>query len=196
VCAVGDSATWTLRLTTDEFRRVLNSTPLTRVGSRLNGLDVLQADAGGRVIVLVVEGEFSPVVRGEELRGVLTAALGARTLRSLRFNLRREGRDFVFAGRGFGHGAGLCQHGAVARLRNGTTLEDVMRYYYPGAVIDGPASWSSRIPEVHPGDEIGEPTSAFLLRSPLLWSTVATRLLRWAPEGAWAGDDWFAVAAR
>jgi hypothetical protein len=41
----------------------------------------------------------------------------------------------MFSGRGYGHGVGLCQAGALARLRAGATPADVMRYYYPGVVV-------------------------------------------------------------
>ena len=42
---------------------------------------------------------------------------------------------FTFSGRGYGHGVGLCQAGALARLRAGAKPVDVLRYYYPGAVL-------------------------------------------------------------
>ena len=35
-------------------------------------------------------------------------------------------------GRGFGHGAGMCQWGAIARARAGQTSEEILSTYYPG----------------------------------------------------------------
>ncbi len=74
-------------------------------------------------------------MRGDEFRQVLTRAFGPRAIRSTRFDVRRTGAMFTFSGRGFGHGVGLCQAGALARLRAGATPADVLRYYYPGIVL-------------------------------------------------------------
>ncbi len=39
-------------------------------------------------------------------------------------------------GRGFGHGVGLCQFGAEGMSRKGRGFMDILRYYYPGAVLE------------------------------------------------------------
>ena len=41
----------------------------------------------------------------------------------------------TFSGRGFGHGVGLCQVGAIARLTAGAKPKDVFAFYYPGTVV-------------------------------------------------------------
>jgi len=40
-----------------------------------------------------------------------------------------------FAGRGFGHGVGMCQYGAESLARAGTDHHDILEWYYPGADI-------------------------------------------------------------
>ena len=45
--------------------------------------------------------------------------------------VRRERGVFVFEGRGFGHGVGLCQAGALARIKAGVTPEAVLLRYFP-----------------------------------------------------------------
>jgi SpoIID/LytB domain protein len=44
----------------------------------------------------------------------------------------------VFEGRGFGHGVGLCQTGAMVRARAGHSPHDILMHYYPGTTL---ASW-------------------------------------------------------
>jgi stage II sporulation protein D len=39
------------------------------------------------------------------------------------------------SGRGWGHGVGLCQCGAEGMARKGSSAEEILRYYYPGAQI-------------------------------------------------------------
>lgn len=38
-------------------------------------------------------------------------------------------------GRGFGHGVGLCQFGAQALAKQGKTAEEILQFFYPGAVV-------------------------------------------------------------
>ena len=71
-------------------------------------------------------------MRGDAFRQALSRAFGPRAIRSTRFDIRRTGATFTFSGRGFGHGVGLCQAGALARLHAGATPADVIRHYYPG----------------------------------------------------------------
>ena len=46
-----------------------------------------------------------------------------------------ENGYFVFRGRGWGHGVGLSQWGAMAMARDGWTAERILEYYYPGTVV-------------------------------------------------------------
>ena len=84
----------------------------------------------------IIDGESARLVRGEELRAVLTAAFGARTIRSTRFAVDRKGETLVFTGSGFGHGVGLCQTGAIVRARAGSTVEEILDHYYPGTWLE------------------------------------------------------------
>ncbi|MBU1260153.1 MAG: SpoIID/LytB domain-containing protein [Planctomycetes bacterium] len=45
-------------------------------------------------------------------------------------------KEFLFvAGKGFGHGVGLCQYGAREMARQGKTAEQILNFYYPGSRI-------------------------------------------------------------
>jgi stage II sporulation protein D len=43
--------------------------------------------------------------------------------------------DFVFTGRGWGHGVGLSQWGAKAMAERGVKCEDILSHYFPGTKI-------------------------------------------------------------
>ena len=47
----------------------------------------------------------------------------------------REGDVFVFRGRGWGHGVGLSQWGALALANEGWTAERILEHYYPGTHV-------------------------------------------------------------
>ncbi len=119
-------------------------TAALNVSGRLDAIDIVSRDDAGRAERIAVLSHMakeagaagtSAVVRGDDFRQQLTRAFGPRALRSTRFDVRRTGAMFTFSGRGYGHGVGLCQAGAFARLRAGATPADVVRYYYPGVVM-------------------------------------------------------------
>jgi stage II sporulation protein D len=113
-------------------QRALNADARTRVGARLDGIQILERDSAGRAERIALHGTEERIVRGEALRDVLTQAFGGRTIKSTWFEVRRDGALFVFEGRGFGHGVGLCQAGALARIRAGTRLPSILQRYFPG----------------------------------------------------------------
>lgn len=126
---------WEFEVEGQRLTAALNADIRTRVGNRLHRISILRRDAAGRAELVVLHGVQEPVVRGEELRTVMTRAFGYRSLRSTRFEVTVRGGTFTFHGRGFGHGVGLCQAGAVARLAAGWSPAAVLAYYYPGTTL-------------------------------------------------------------
>lgn len=51
-------------------------------------------------------------------------------LRSAYFSIRPEGDMVVLRGRGFGHGVGLCQEGAMNMARKGYGYADILHHYF------------------------------------------------------------------
>ena len=47
-------------------------------------------------------------------------------------SVERIAGGFRFSGRGWGHGVGMCQWGAIEMGRKGATETEILRYYYPG----------------------------------------------------------------
>jgi stage II sporulation protein D len=113
----------------------MNADPRTRVGDRLDTIEVLDRDRAGRAERIALHGRREAIVRGDDLRDVLTRAFGPRAVRSTRFTVRRDGPLFTFEGVGFGHGVGLCQAGALARLGAGATPTAVLQWYFPGTTL-------------------------------------------------------------
>jgi stage II sporulation protein D len=110
----------------------LNADARTRVGRHLERIDVVRRDGAGRAQLVALRGERAPLVRGEDFRAVLTRAFGFRALGSTRFNVAASSGTFEFTGRGLGHGVGLCQVGAFARISAGATPSQVLAHYFPG----------------------------------------------------------------
>lgn len=56
-------------------------------------------------------------------------------LRSAFFTLSVAGDSVVFRGRGYGHGVGLCQEGAMVMAYKGYTFHQIIDFYYTGVRI-------------------------------------------------------------
>lgn len=56
-------------------------------------------------------------------------------LKSTFFNCYPEGTEVVIQGRGFGHGVGLCQEGAMKMAKSGFDFKQIALYYFPGVRI-------------------------------------------------------------
>ena len=56
-------------------------------------------------------------------------------LKSTFFNCYPEGEEIVLRGRGYGHGVGLCQEGAMKMARYGYSYLQIALYYFPGVKV-------------------------------------------------------------
>lgn len=52
------------------------------------------------------------------------------SLRSTFFNIETKGDTVCFYGKGYGHGVGLSQEGAINMVQKGYTYEQIIKYYY------------------------------------------------------------------
>lgn len=121
---------WETRLTPAEVAR-----SVARYGNvgEVQDVEVRRLGVSGRVVEVAIVG-----TRGEvALRGLRVRwGLG---LRENLFVIDRE-RDpdgsgvasFVFTGKGWGHGVGLCQVGAVGMAQTGARYEAILEHYYSG----------------------------------------------------------------
>jgi stage II sporulation protein D len=57
-------------------------------------------------------------------------------LRSTFFSLFSEGDSIIMKGRGYGHGVGLCQEGAMEMASKGYNFRQIIDFYYFGVLID------------------------------------------------------------
>ena len=67
---------------------------------------------------------------------------GGGTLNSTYFTVRRPPTTraesapvATLEGRGYGHGVGMCQWGAIGRARAGHDFRTILRTYYPGTSV-------------------------------------------------------------
>jgi stage II sporulation protein D len=123
---------WEARLTPDDVARSIE-----RYGTVGRVLDVVPKRTGvsGRVVELTVVGSKGELpLRGLKIRW----GLGLRENLFVVARERRPNGDvarFVFSGKGWGHGVGLCQVGAFGMAQAGATFEQILKHYYQGVSL-------------------------------------------------------------
>lgn len=130
--AAAAHAEWRHEVRRDALRKALGADKRTDPGARLDDVQVIERDGAGRVVRLRLKGEHDRELTGVLFRDVVTRALGVKTIKSTMFDVQRRGAALVFDGRGFGHGVGLCQAGALARIKAGADPSSVLARYFPG----------------------------------------------------------------
>jgi stage II sporulation protein D len=123
-------ASWSLDVRLSELAELLRKGGVS-VGSVVR-LEVLERGPSLRVMRLAVHGtRGSATLRGVDFRRLV----GNDSLKSTLFAVAVDGKYARFAGRGYGHGAGLSQWGAKAMAEQGYRHRQILEFYYPGSTF-------------------------------------------------------------
>ncbi len=117
----------------DEIERALRAAGLR--GSRLRNLRVLSRNTSGRVARIGIEGFTPSELPGNEFRMAVGRVAGWQAIKSTAFEIDRTSSGYRFKGRGFGHGVGLCVIGAGRRAATGASVDQILKFYYPGLAV-------------------------------------------------------------
>ncbi len=90
----------------------------------------------GRVKMLLITGQDKSGDSIMEIEATeLRRLMGYKELPSTQFSLERTGNDIIFTGKGFGHGVGLSQWGALEMARQGKNYREILAHFYPGTIL-------------------------------------------------------------
>lgn len=110
-----------------------------QVGQVQKLIPVDRTESGHVPYVRVVHSKGSFEVDTQRLRIALSSS--GEKLRSAAFEIIPIEDGFLFAGRGWGHGVGMCQVGARGYALRGANRTWILQHYYPGVQIE--QLWSS-----------------------------------------------------
>lgn len=105
--------------------------------SGIEGISVAQRSGCGRVRELDIQTDRGVIpVRGDKTRWALRPSGSEdKILPSAWFSVKAEGGRITVQGKGFGHGVGLCQMGALARAKADQNFVQIIRAYFPGVEV-------------------------------------------------------------
>ncbi len=123
---------WEVRKTGEELEDAVNKR--VSVGTLLD-LRVVRRGVSGRIVELSVVGsKASTVVKGFDVRNLLDLRESLTVIELQRDTTGRIS-SAVFAGKGWGHGVGLCQVGAYGMAMRGSDYKEILAHYYPGTTL-------------------------------------------------------------
>ncbi|MDD2683445.1 MAG: SpoIID/LytB domain-containing protein [Candidatus Cloacimonetes bacterium] len=104
----------------------------------LHSVQILARGNSGRILKLKLIGDNELILDGEfkirqafgNLPSSFFSILGARLQDKIMLS-----SSIDLAGRGSGHGVGLCQMGTLRKARAGSTYSDILQNYYPNTII-------------------------------------------------------------
>jgi stage II sporulation protein D len=128
-----------LRAVLEKYLATYTRAPKSGLG-RITDIKEQGRTPSGRIAALAVQTESGTyTLRGNDIRFVLRDPKGA-ILNSTYFTFTRETAggevsSVTVNGRGYGHGIGMCQWGAIGRARAGQNYRTILETYYPGTTI-------------------------------------------------------------
>lgn len=144
-CAISPRYTWRESWTPDEMNGLVRAELAGRLGvpptsiGRILEIRVLSRTEEDRVDELEIAatgGRY--VIRKNDIRFVLRPSEG-RILGSTDFRVlhgRVDGDGVLVEGRGYGHGIGMCQWGAIGRARAGQDYRQILAAYYTSVRLE------------------------------------------------------------
>jgi stage II sporulation protein D len=106
-----------------------------RTPSPIEAVRVTRRTPGGRAELLQITGQGAPAeLSASSFRFAVDRALGWSQMRSDWYTTSVSGPALEIAGRGYGHGVGLCQAGSYEMAAEGHSDSEILGFYFPGAV--------------------------------------------------------------
>ena len=117
---------WKKKLGKIEIQNKLNATKVNV--KKIRNIKTEQIGPGGHCSTIKIDhAGGTKRVNANDFR----LTIGPNNLRSTSFSIKNSGNSFVFEGRGWGHGVGLCQYGTQSMAKSGFRWFDILRHYYP-----------------------------------------------------------------
>jgi stage II sporulation protein D len=98
----------------------------------IENVEVIDRGPSGRAVNIRLTTEQGMITLNATL---IRDAFGVDVIRSTLFTISKTATGYRVDGRGWGHGAGMCQAGAIGRARAGQSYGQILAAYYPGTQL-------------------------------------------------------------
>ena len=141
-CNIAPKFSWTEEYSSDVFlSRLFAAKLISSKNYTLKDVKIKSRFESGRVKELVVTlTDGSQIGKditllGNNIRYVIKTFDGKSILRSTLFDVTTDNNKVVIKGKGYGHGVGLCQWGAIGQSQKGINYLSILDHYFPGTKV-------------------------------------------------------------
>lgn len=122
---------WTKNFRLKDIQEVLNRHGY-KIGA-IKDISIVDRNRSERIDHLKITPAQGPelIIKGKDFRDIM----GPNVLKSNTYDIVMRGYFVDFVGRGWGHGVGMCQWGALGMAQQQFTYEQILAYYYPSSVL-------------------------------------------------------------
>jgi stage II sporulation protein D len=142
-CSIASNFSWEEKYPEKIFIERLRN--LTFIGDKnfsLKDVKVKSRDESGRVnlleITLLSSDDDEKIIKleGNKIRSIIRTANNSDILKSIMFSISMDDdKTVTIAGKGNGHGVGLCQWGAIHQSVEGRNYKSILSFYFPGTEV-------------------------------------------------------------
>ncbi len=143
-CSASKYSNWEIDYTRGDFYDLIKTNLRTLTGKQpddvgsVKSVVITKRGPSRRVtevIVYTTKGEFR--VEKNNIRLLMkNTSDPSKSLLSTYFTLKIGLNNVRIIGKGFGHGAGMCQYGAMGMAKSGYNYKDILKHYYRGVHLE------------------------------------------------------------
>ncbi|NLW31302.1 MAG: SpoIID/LytB domain-containing protein [Fibrobacter sp.] len=141
-CRISRYFTWKEKWPKRDFNTIVsrylkNQFPQNNIGGKITVFKIESQFTDGRINVCTFGGPgWTQKTGGDKIRFILRRNTSDNAiLRSANFKITALKDIISVEGRGYGHGVGMCQMGAIGRARAGQKFDQILKSYYTGISI-------------------------------------------------------------
>ncbi len=124
-CSTSPLYVWERRISRKDLENVFGK-------SHIESIEIRSKTSTGRAKEIAVVGdEGNMTISALDFR----KKLGWRRLPSTWFEVTGKQDMFLFSGKGYGHGVGMCQWSALEMANRGANYKEILSTFYPGTII-------------------------------------------------------------
>lgn len=120
-CLARRSNEWDFAIEKNEFFSQVNGAVFLRIADSFKG----------RIQSVRISSDEDAIIPLQKLRKLF----GFAEIRNSPTSIEQSANQIKFRGKGYGHGAGLCQWGAMAQAKMGRSYMQILSHYYPDAQL-------------------------------------------------------------
>ncbi len=130
-CSRSPHAIWSEEISFSKLMNNLGSDSLRN--EKIKKILLKRNPQSGRVIEITVITNLreEKITKGKIRRTLVGENLSSAMLKSSFFDMEVINGKIKITGRGYGHGVGMCQYGAIGMARQGYSYKQILKRYYP-----------------------------------------------------------------